>query len=143
MGWRRILEAEHRLMLEVADAADAECAHVEATGRVRGDLVDAILGFFRFFCDGLHDPKEDGLLFSRCHKRGMTDAGRAAGAADRRARVVRRAAGRPAARAVRPRPGQPRARRCVFAAELREYVDVLRCHIQSRRRSSSTWRSTT
>ena len=60
-------------MLEVADAADKECAHIEATGDARVDLVGDILGFFRFFCDGLHDPKEDGLLFARCHKRGMTD----------------------------------------------------------------------
>ena len=73
MGWRKILESEHRLMLEVADAADKECAHIEATGEVRVDLVGDILGFFRYFCDGLHDPKEDGLLFARCHKRGMTD----------------------------------------------------------------------
>ena len=32
MGWRKILEAEHRLVLEVADAADHECTHTEATG---------------------------------------------------------------------------------------------------------------
>ena len=73
MGWRKILEAEHRLMLEVAEAADKECDHIAATGAIRADLVGDILGFFRFFCDGLHDPKEDGLLFARCAKRGMSD----------------------------------------------------------------------
>ena len=73
MGWRKILEAEHHLMLEVADAAETECAHIETTGTARTDLVDDILGFFRYFCDGLHDPKEDGLLFARCHRRGMTN----------------------------------------------------------------------
>jgi hemerythrin-like domain-containing protein len=31
-----------------------------------------MLGFFRYFNDGLHDPKEEGLLFARCHRRGMT-----------------------------------------------------------------------
>ena len=32
MGWRKILEAEHRLMLEVAEAAEAECRHIEPPG---------------------------------------------------------------------------------------------------------------
>ena len=73
MGWRKILEKEHRLMLEVADASDKECAHIETTGEARLELVGEIIGFFRYFCDGLHDPKEDGLLFARCHKRGMTN----------------------------------------------------------------------
>ncbi len=73
MGWRTILETEHRLMLEVADAANKRCEHIAATGVVRADFVTDILGFFCFFCDGLHDPKEDGLLFARCRKRGMTN----------------------------------------------------------------------
>lgn len=58
MGWRKILEAEHRLMREVADAADKECDHIAATGAVRTDLVSDILGFFRFFCDGRTTPKK-------------------------------------------------------------------------------------
>ena len=116
MGWRKILEAEHRLMLEVADAADNECAHTEATGAVRADLVGDILGFFRFFCDGLHDPKEDDLLFARCHKRGMTDAGRAARADDRRARVVPRQARRARAGARAPGPERHGRPPCDFAA---------------------------
>jgi len=73
MGWRKILEQEHRLVLEVASAADKECEHIESSGEVRKDLAADILGFFRYFNDGLHDPKEEGLLFARCHKRGMTD----------------------------------------------------------------------
>lgn len=73
MGWRRILEAEHRLVLEVADAADAECRHAEATGTIRADLVREMIAFFRYFNDGLHDPKEEGLLYARCHRRGMTN----------------------------------------------------------------------
>ena len=73
MGWRKILEAEHRLVLEVADAADAECPHIEATGTVRKDLAGDMIGFFRYFGDGLHHPKEEALLYARCHRRGMTD----------------------------------------------------------------------
>ena len=128
MGWRKILEAEHRLMLEVADAADAECAHIDAAGVARDDLIGDILGFFRFFCDGLHDPKEDGLLFARCHKRGMTEEdepleqmlGEHEWCAGRLDRLQVEVAELP--------PGDPAAARA-FAADLREYVDVIRCHI--------------
>lgn len=73
MGWRKILESEHRLVREVADAADLECEHQLSSGQCRPDLMADILGFFRYFNDGLHDPKEEGLLFARCRKRGMTD----------------------------------------------------------------------
>jgi hemerythrin-like domain-containing protein len=128
MGWRKILEAEHRLMLEVADAADKECAHIEATGVVRADLVGDMLGFFRFFCDGLHDPKEDGLLFARCHKRGMTDddepleqmIGEHEWCAGRLDRLQVE---------VQELPEGDTAAARGFAADLREYVEVIRCHI--------------
>ncbi len=72
MGWRKILESEHRLVLEVADAADLECEHEISSGQCRPDIVADVLGFFRYFNDGLHDPKEEDLLFARCRKRGMT-----------------------------------------------------------------------
>jgi len=129
MGWRKILEAEHRLMLEVADAADKECAHIEATGVVRADLVGDMLGFFRFFCDGLHDPKEDGLLFARCHKRGMTDddepleqmIGEHEWCAGRLDRLQVE---------VQELPEGDTAAARGFAADLREYVEVIRCHIE-------------
>lgn len=73
MTWRNILEREHRLLYEVLDAADKECDHIDATGCCHIDLTTDILEFFRYFGDGLHDPKEEGLLYARCHKRGMTD----------------------------------------------------------------------
>ena len=128
MGWRKILEAEHRLMLEVADAADKECEHIEATGVVRADLVGDMLGFFRFFCDGLHDTKEDGLLFARCHKRGMTDddepleqmIGEHEWCAGRLDRLQVEVQELPEGDTVAARG---------FAADLREYVEVIRCHI--------------
>jgi hemerythrin-like domain-containing protein len=129
MGWRRILEAEHRLMLEVAEAADEECTHVEQTGAVRRDLVGDILGFFRFFCDGLHDPKEDGLLFSRCHKRGMTEEDEPL---EQMLGEHEWCAGRLDAlqRELHELPEDDRPAALTFAAELREYVDVVRCHIE-------------
>ena len=128
MSWRSILEAEHRLVREVAGAAEAECVHIELTGRVRGDLVDAILGFFRYFTEGLHDPKEDGLLFARCHKRGMTEEDEpleqligehewVAGRLDALQRELYDLASYDRDGALR------------FAAGLREFVAVVRCHM--------------
>jgi len=129
MGWRKILEAEHRLVLEVAEASDKECAHTEATGVVRADLAADILGFFRYFNDGLHDPKEEDLLFARCHKRGMTDEDEpleqmlgehewCRGKLDCLQQLLE---------------GMDPTDRTValdFAARLREYVEVVRCHIE-------------
>jgi hemerythrin-like domain-containing protein len=129
MSWRSILEAEHRLLLEVADAADDECLHTECTGVLRRDLAGDILGFFRYFLDGLHDPKEDGLLFSRCRKRGMTEADEpleqllgehewCAGRLDALQRELE---------LIGPDDGTAALQ---FAADLREYVEVVRCHIE-------------
>ena len=128
MGWRKILEAEHRLVLEVADAADRECDHIERTGSVRADLAGDILGFFRYFNDGLHDPKEEDLLIARCHRRGMTDHDEpleqmigehewCRGKLDGLEHTLERLS--PA----------DRAGSLEFAARLREYIEVIRCHI--------------
>ncbi len=129
MGWRKILEAEHRLVLEVADAADAECRHIEATGTIRADLVGDMIGFFRYFNDGLHDPKEEGLLFARCHKRGMTEQDEpleqmlgehewCRGKLDGLEQALER---------IDP---NDRAAALDVAVRLREYVEVVRCHIE-------------
>lgn len=129
MGWRKILEAEHRMVLEVIDAADKECAHIEATGVVRADIVTDILGFFRYFNDGLHDPKEEDLLIARCHKRGMTDEDEpleqmigehewCRGKLDLLEHALEALA-----------PGDLGAA-YAFAKDLHEYDDLIRCHIQ-------------
>jgi hemerythrin-like domain-containing protein len=73
MTWRDILEREHRLLYEVLDAAEKECDRIDASGCARIELVGDMIEFFRYFGDGLHDPKEEGLLYARCHKRGMTN----------------------------------------------------------------------
>ena len=71
MTWRSILEEEHRLLGEVLEAAERECDSIDASGRCHVDLVTDMIEFFRFFGEGLHDPKEDGLLISRLRRRGM------------------------------------------------------------------------
>jgi hemerythrin-like domain-containing protein len=129
MGWRKILEAEHRLMLEVAGAADAECRHIEATGTIRKDLVGDMIGFFRYFGDGLHHPKEESLLFARCHRRGMTDddepleqmIGEHEWCRVRLDGLEQDLAG------IDP---NDRAAALGFASRLREYVEVARCHVE-------------
>lgn len=73
MTWREILEREHRVMYEVLAAAEKECAYIDETGDCHTALVQDMIEFFRYFADGLHDPKEEGLLYARCHRRGMTD----------------------------------------------------------------------
>jgi hemerythrin-like domain-containing protein len=129
MGWRKILEAEHRLMLEVADAAEAECRHIQASGEIRVDLVGDMLGFFRYFADGLHDPKEEGLLYARCHRRGMTDQDEpleqmigehewCRGKLDAMERMLETMD-----------PGDA-AVVTEFAGCLCEYIEVVRCHIE-------------
>jgi hemerythrin-like domain-containing protein len=128
MGWRNILESEHRLVLEVADAADMECAHIEATGTVRADLAGDMFGFFRYFADGLHDPKEEGLLYARCHRRGMTDQD------EPLEQMIGehewcRAKLDGLEMSLENMSRDDRAAALDFAARLREYVEVLRCHI--------------
>ena len=73
MTWRQIIEREHRLMYEVLAAADEECNYINETGCCHAALVGDMIEFFSYFGDGLHDPKEEGLLYARCHRRGMTD----------------------------------------------------------------------
>lgn len=128
MGWRKILEAEHRLMLEVSEAAEAECDHIELTGVVRTPLVTDILAFFRFFCDGLHDPKEDGLLFSRCHRRGMSEEDEPL---EQMLGEHEWCAGRldTLQAELAALPEDDREAALTFAADLREYLEVIRCHI--------------
>jgi hemerythrin-like domain-containing protein len=129
MTWRKILEDEHRLVLEVLQAAEKECDHIDATGCCRVELVGDMLEFFRYFNDGLHDPKEEGLLFARCHKRGMTDEDEpleqmlgehewCCGKLDALQATLKAIAGGDAALSRG------------LSADLREYIDVNRCHIE-------------
>jgi hemerythrin-like domain-containing protein len=129
MGWRKILEAEHRLMLEVAEAAEAECRHIEATGAIRLDLVGDMIGFFRYFGDGLHHPKEEALLFARCHRRGMTDEDEPLEQMIGEHEWCRVKLDGLEQTLERIDPGD-RAAALDFAARLREYLEVARCHVE-------------
>jgi hemerythrin-like domain-containing protein len=129
MGWRKILEAEHRLMLEVAGAAEAECRHIELTGIIRRDLVGDMIGFFRYFGDGLHHPKEEALLFARCHRRGMTDEDEPLEQMIGEHEWCRVKLDGLEQTLERIDPND-RAQALDFAARLREYLEVARCHVE-------------
>ncbi len=129
MGWRKILEAEHRLVLEVADAAEAECRHTEATGTVRADLAGDMIGFFRYFADGLHHPKEEDLLYARCHRRGMTEEDEPLEQMVGEHEWCRGKLDGLEQSLERLKPGD-RDAALDFAARLREYIEVVRCHIE-------------
>jgi hemerythrin-like domain-containing protein len=129
MGWRKILEAEHRLMLEVAEAAEAECRHIEATGTVRKDLVGDMIGFFRYFGDGLHHPKEEALLFARCHRRGMTDDDEPLEQMIGEHEWCRVKLDGLEQDLERIDPND-RETALAFAARMREYIEVARCHVE-------------
>ena len=129
MGWRKILEAEHRLVLEVIDAAEKECDHIETCGAARTDLVADILGFFRYFNDGLHDPKEEGLLFSRCRKRGMTDDDEPFEQMECEHEWCRTELDGLQETLHHLQPGD-RATAVDLAEHLRAYVEMVRCHVE-------------
>jgi hemerythrin-like domain-containing protein len=129
MGWRKILEAEHRLMLEVAEAAEAECRHIKATGVIRTDLVGDMIGFFRYFGDGLHHPKEEALLFARCHRRGMTDDDEPLEQMIGEHEWCRVKLDGLEQDLERIDPAD-RAAALDFAARLHEYLEVARCHVE-------------
>lgn len=129
MGWRKILEDEHRLVLEVIGAAETECGRIEADGCANTGLISDMLEFFRYFNDGLHDPKEEGLLFARCHKRGMTDDDEPLEQMLGEHEWCRGQLDALQATLHEMRPGEGAV--CSgFARRLREYVEVVRCHIE-------------
>ncbi len=87
-----------------------------------------MFGFFRYFADGLHDPKEEGLLYARCHRRGMTDQDEPLEQMIGEHEWCRaKLDGLELSLVTMSR--DDRAAALDFAARLREYVEVLRCHI--------------
>jgi hemerythrin-like domain-containing protein len=129
MGWRKILKREHEAVLEVLDAAEREARRMEETGEARLDVLHDLLEFFRHFNDGIHDPKEEELLFARCVKRGMGEDvgqfGRLMKDHDEtRGRVNEL---RDAYRSVRDGKGETPAG---FAQRLHDYDELIRAHIE-------------
>lgn len=129
MTWRDILEREHRLLYEVLDAAEKECERIDATGCARIELIGDMIEFFRYFGEGLHDPKEEGLLYARCHKRGMTNEDEPLEQMIAEHEWCRAQLDTMQDTLDAIRAGDPGLVR-QLSRQLREYVEVNRCHIE-------------
>ena len=66
-----ILKREHRMVLGVATATRRDLVRAEETGLVAGDRLERALEFFRYFTNSCHGPKEEDLLFTALHHRGL------------------------------------------------------------------------
>ena len=118
-----VLMAEHRNIERVLDCLDAMAAETEAKGAIEVGPASSALEFLRTYADRLHHGKEEANLFPAMEARGLpADAGPTA--------VMREehTAGRGLIRGM----GEAVERRDAsgFAAAAREYVDLLRHHIQ-------------
>lgn len=66
-----ILKREHRTVLLVAEAARRELKGAGETHEIAADEAEQLLDFFRYFTNSCHDPKEEDLLFTALHRRGL------------------------------------------------------------------------
>ena len=66
-----ILKREHRTVLLVVKAARRDLEGAGETREVAEDEVEQLLDFFRYFTNSCHDPKEEDLLFTALHRRGL------------------------------------------------------------------------
>jgi len=63
---------EHKIILQVLDAAEREARRMGETGEVRTERLEQMVDFFRNFADRCHHAKEEKLLFVRMEERGMS-----------------------------------------------------------------------
>lgn len=66
-----ILKREHRSVLLVAEAARRALGGVGDLPEIGTTEVERLLDFFRYFTNSCHDPKEEDLLFTALHRRGL------------------------------------------------------------------------
>jgi len=67
-----ILKREHRAVLLVAKASRRDLDGADGTPSLAEDEVERLLDFFRYFTNSCHDPKEEDLLFTALHRRGLS-----------------------------------------------------------------------
>lgn len=66
-----MLSREHEMVLTVAHAARRDVDRAHATAEVDANDFDKLLDFFRYFVNSCHGPKEEDLLFTALHRRGL------------------------------------------------------------------------
>jgi hemerythrin-like domain-containing protein len=67
-----ILKREHRTVLRVVKAARRDLEVADETRGIADHEVERLLDFFRYFTNSCHDPKEEDLLFTALHRRGLS-----------------------------------------------------------------------
>jgi hemerythrin-like domain-containing protein len=66
-----ILKREHRMVSQVAQAARRDVDRAGETGDADAVELDDLIEFFRYFMNSCHAPKEEDLLFTMLHRRGL------------------------------------------------------------------------
>jgi hemerythrin-like domain-containing protein len=67
-----ILIREHKTVMLVVEAARRDLDRADATHEFAVDEAVRLLDFFRYFTNSCHDPKEEDLLFTALHRRGLS-----------------------------------------------------------------------
>ena len=65
------LKREHRMAAQVCEICRKQLDRADETGTVDVEEIDRYVEFFRFFTAACHDPKEEDLLFTMLHHKGL------------------------------------------------------------------------
>lgn len=66
------LKREHRIVDQVCEACRHELDRADDSGGLDAVEVERFVEFFRFFTNACHDPKEEDLLFTMLHHKGLS-----------------------------------------------------------------------
>jgi hemerythrin-like domain-containing protein len=66
------LKREHRIVDQVCEACRRELDRADDTGVLDPIEMERFVEFFRFYANACHDPKEEDLLFTMLHHRGLS-----------------------------------------------------------------------
>jgi len=118
---------EHKIILQVLDAAEREARQMAETGEVRVERLEQMVDFFRNFADRCHHAKEEKLLFVRMEERGVSREAGPIGVM-----LYEHELGRGHVRAIAellPQVAKNPAARREIQQHLEDYIQLLRDHI--------------
>ena len=122
------LRHEHDVILLVLNAAEREVQTQRSTGQLNVNKVEQMLDFFRNFADTCHHMKEEKQLFVRMAERGVPFEGGPLGVMMTEHELGRYFL-RETAAAIPLARSENAAALKLIAANLGEYVELLRAHI--------------
>lgn len=122
------LEREHALALGVTRAGEQEVRYIRDTGVYRPEALEQLVAFFQCLTETCHEPKEEGLLFARLCRRGLS---KEEGVLAQFYREHREVASRLTAIAdwLRAAKGGKSQDVASFAQQLDDYLRLMRSHI--------------